>query len=130
MQEDLRYWGYHKGKQCAADGYRPESTIRELLSGRTELSGHRILCLDMPPRAWEINFRVFSLPGDLVSALIGRYCLPVRPDGLPYRADQVAKSLHVPVRIYRWWLTEARRRYRAMLFGASLSDIAMSNVGT
>src|SRR3990167_10486388 len=80
VHSDLKYWGYHRGKQCAADGYSPESTLAHLMTGVSDFVGHRILCLDMPPRAWEIDFCVMALPTDYAAALMGRYCLPTKRD--------------------------------------------------
>lgn len=119
---DLRYWGWWKGIQCAADGYAPESTIKKLLSGRgTAGSRHRVLCKDMPARAWEINGRVMCLPGALRLALFARYCLPVKGNGHPYNEHELATILNVSVRMYRALLVCAKARYKAMIFGQPLN---------
>ena len=60
VYDDLRYWGYYKGRQCAADGYSPENTIAHILSGQSGVVGHRVLVLDMTPRAWQISYSSVS----------------------------------------------------------------------
>jgi hypothetical protein len=122
---DLRYWGLWKGIQCAADGYSPESTIRELLSGRTEISGHRILCKEMPDRAWEIDVRVRQIPLPFRAALFVRYCLQMKENAdksmRPYNEHELARFLDVSVRMYRALLVSAKNRYKTMLFGPPLN---------
>jgi hypothetical protein len=125
---DLKYWGYFKGRQCAADGYPPESTLRELLSGRTDDTGHRILCLDMTPKAWQINARVMTLPTDYIAALIGRFCLPIRSDGHPYEASQIAEALGVGIWTYKHRLTAAKKLYREKIFGPTLRELSQKVV--
>jgi hypothetical protein len=121
---DLKYWGYHKGKQCAADGYSPENTLAQLLSGRSDFGGHRILCLDMPIKAWEINFRVMELPTDYIAVLTARYCLPVKAEnGQPYEAHELAHVLGIAVTTYKYRLTQAKRYYRRLMFGAEVVEL-------
>ena len=114
---DLNYWGFWKGLQLAADGASPINTLAQIMSGRCENPGHRVLCLDMKPRAWQINARVFSLPGDLIAALVARYCLPCKPDGHPYRPYELAPLLGVSPRVYRDRLERGRIKYREMIYG-------------
>lgn len=121
VEADLKYWGFWKGIQCAADGYPPGQTIKELLSGKTEKPGHRVLCKDMPARAWQINAVVMRMPTDLIAALIGRYCLPMKDNGQPFESREIAETLGVPVRTFYFRLGLARRLYRRSLFGAELT---------
>jgi len=118
---DLKYWGFHKGKQCAADGYPPGKSVKEMLAGRGGQSGHRVLVKDMPPRAWEINFRVMRLPSELVAVLIGRFCLPVRADGLPFSEQEVSVALGLSVRTYYRRLQVAKARYKSIIFGSCVA---------
>ncbi len=116
VESDLKYWGYWKGRQCAADGYSPENSIAQIMSGRSDRPGHRVLCLDMKPRAWQINARVLRLPAVLVEALIARYCLPVKLTGHPYQGHELADVLGVSHSVFRQRLADARRQYRAHVF--------------
>ena len=121
---DLKYWGYHKGKQYAADGYSPENTLAQILSGRSDFGGHKILCLDMPQRAWEINYRVMELPTDYIMVLVARYCLPVKSQsGQLYEAPELAELLGVSVSTYKFRLTQAKKYYRRLLFGAEVVEL-------
>ena len=121
---DLKYWGYHKGKQCAADGYSPVNTLDQLMSGRGDCGGHRVLCLDMPPEAWRINARVMELPTDYIAVLLARFCLPVKAhNGQPYDAHELAVILGVSVTTYKFRLTQAKRYYRRLLFGAEVVEL-------
>jgi hypothetical protein len=120
---DLSYWGFWKGLQYAAEGYSPTSTLAQILSGRSDNPGHRVLCLDMKPRAWQINGRLYThLPMNQIGALTARYCLPVRPDGQPYRATELAEFLEVEPVAYLDCLARGRAAYKALIF----SDLALT----
>lgn len=127
VYDDLRYWGYYKGRQCAADGYSPENTIAHILSGQSGISGHRVLVLDMTARAWQINARVFTQPTDQVAVLIARFCLPVKLDGSqagqPYEAGEIAEVLKIDRRTYWERLRLARLDYRRSIFGVPLNEL-------
>ena len=124
VYDDLRYWGYYKGRQCAADGYSPENTIAHILSGQSGVVGHRVLVLDMTPRAWQINGRVMQQPTDNIAVLIGRFCLPVKADtGQPYEAREIADVLRIDLRTYWERLRRARDAYRSSLFGPALAAL-------
>jgi hypothetical protein len=121
VADDLRYWGYYKGRQYAADGSSPENTIANIMSGAGSIPGHKVLVVDMTPRAWQINARVFRLPTDYVSVLVGRYCLPVKhKDGQPYSAEEVAEVLKIGMRIYWGRLSSARSAYRRTIFAETV----------
>jgi hypothetical protein len=114
---DLSYWGFWKGLQYAADGYSPENTLAQIFSGRADNPGHRILCLDMKPRAWQINGRIYvHLPMAQIEAITARYCLPVRPDGQPYRATELAGFLGIAPEDYLDRLARGRASYKAVIF--------------
>jgi hypothetical protein len=118
VRADLSFWGFHKGKQCASDGYSPSNTLAQIMSGRTDNPGHKILCMDMPGRAWEINSEVMRLPRDYVAVLIARYCLPVEPTtGRPYDIEFLANLLGISVPLYRKRLYYAKAAYRVRVFG-------------
>ena len=116
VEGDFKYWGYYKGRQCAADGYPAGATIKEIMAGSVPRPGHRILVKDMTPRAWDINGRIMQLPSEQIEALIGRYCLPVKANGTRYEADEIATAIGVSVRTYHRRLTDARVQYRRILF--------------
>lgn len=124
VNADLSYWGFWKGLQYAAEGYSPTSTLAQIFSGRSDNPGHRILCLDMKPRAWEINGRIYRyLPMDEIEALTARYCLPVRSDGQPYRATELAGFLRIDPEDYLQRLANGRASYRALIF----TDLALTS---
>jgi hypothetical protein len=116
VQQDLKYWGYHKGKQLAADGYPAGQTIKELMAGDSGRPGHKILVRDMPPRAWQINAMLMRLPDHLIEVLVGRYCLPCKPNGNPYESDEIAEFIGVTRRTYFRHLNKARSLYKTMIF--------------
>lgn len=120
---DLKYWGYYKGRQLAADGYSIEDTLYAL-TVCDEKPEHQVLVRDMTPRAWRINGIVMALPTELMEALTGRFCLPVNPVTYqPYKPEEIAKALHIPVRTYQYRLTEGKRRYRRHVFGPDLVEL-------
>lgn len=124
VNADLSYWGFWKGLQYAADGYSPENTLAQIFSGRSDNPGHRVLCLDMKPRAWAINGRLYRyLPMALIEALTARYCLPVKPDGQPYRATELAEFLGIKPEDYINRLARGRALYRSLIF----SDLALTD---
>ena len=115
---DLKYWGYFKGLQYAADGYPAESAIAHIMTGSSPFPGHKVLVLDMTPRAWQINARVMLLPRSLVEVVVGRFCLPVKADtGALYTANEIADVLGIHLRTYFDRLRVARDRYRRSVFG-------------
>ena len=123
VNADLSYWGFWKGLQYAAEGYSPMNTLAQIFSGRSDNPGHRVLCLDMKPRAWAINGRIYNfLPMEEIEALTARYCLPVRPDGHPYRATELAGFLGVTPEDYLMRLGNGRASYRALIF----TDLALT----
>ncbi len=114
---ELKYWGYHKGKQFAAEGWAPSNTLAQIMSGRSDNPGHRILCLDMPASVWPINAAVMRLPTDYVAVLVSRYCLPVEPNtGRPYEAHYLADLLGIGAQTYRDRLSRAREAYSRLIF--------------
>jgi len=118
VRADLSMWGFFKGRQCAADGYSPVNTLDQLMSGRTDNPGHRVLVLDMPERAWAVNRIVMSLPRDYISTLIARYCLPVEPTtGRPYEPAFLSGLLGISLSLYRKRLYYAKAAYRIRVFG-------------
>lgn len=117
VTSELKYWGYHKGKQYAADGWAPESTLTQLLSGRGGTVGHKILVLEMPPEAWRVNAIVMKLATDYIAVLVSRYCLPVvRETGRPYDQAFLAGLLGVDLLTYRARLSKARDAYAGLIF--------------
>lgn len=120
---DLSYWGFWKGLQYAAEGYSPVNTLSQIMSGRSDNPGHRVLCLDMKPRAWQINGRIYGrLPRWQIAALTARFCLPVRADGQPYRATELAGFLEVDPQTYLDDLAQGRAAYKAIIF----TDLALA----
>jgi hypothetical protein len=123
VNADLSYWGFWKGLQYAAEGYSPANTLAQIFSGRSDNPGHRILCLDMKPRAWQINGRIYRyLPMEEIEALTARYCLPVKPEGHPYRATELAELLCIAPEDYLHRLAQGRASYRSLIF----TDLALT----
>lgn len=117
VSSELKYWGFHKGKQFAADGWPPESTIAQLLSGRSDRAGHKILVLEMPADAWQINATIMRLPTDYIAVLVSRYCLPVEPtSGRLYEQAYLAGLLGIDLPTYRARLSLARDAYAGLIF--------------
>lgn len=123
---ELRYWGYHVGKQFAADGYPDQNPLLMLLSGHSDLnplsSKFGVNVKDVPAEAWRINGLVLDVPdfpARMRTTLIARYCLP--PDyetGQPFEAIVIAEALGMPLRSYFRRLSEARERYLSISVGA------------
>jgi hypothetical protein len=101
-----------------------EDTLARLMTGSSTTTEHKVLCKDMPAEAWEINYRVMTLPTDYIAVLVGRFCLPVkRETGQLYEPYEIAEALHIGVWTYRHRLTAAKRRYRSLIFGATLDEL-------
>jgi hypothetical protein len=112
-ESDLKYWGYHVGKQFAADGYPEDNPILVLLCGHSDLNPlaprFGVNLKDIPGEAWAINAIVMRLAGYLRAALIGRYCLPMDYDsGQPINPRLIAEAMQIPVRTYYRRLEQAR----------------------
>lgn len=116
VESDLKYWGYHVGKQFAADGYPSECPLLLLLSGHSDLnplsSKFGVNVADIPGEAWQINSAVMKLRGELRGVLVGRYALPMDYlTGQPIDARIIAEALNMTIRTYFRRLTEARDLY-------------------
>lgn len=116
VDADLKYWGYHVGKQYAADGYPSDSPLLNLLCGHSDLNPMSprfgINVKDIPAEAWRINALVMQLRGELRGVLVGRYCLPVDYEtGQPVRAEVIADALAMSVRTYFRRLAHARDKF-------------------
>lgn len=116
VHSDLSYWGYWKGLQLASEGYSPINTLTQILSGRADRPSHKILCFDMKPRAWEINTKIMAMNRELYEVLVGRYCLPVDPNGQPYSVATVAPLLGISRELFQTRLDRAREQYKSMIF--------------
>jgi len=115
-EADLKYWGFHAGKQFAADGYPADNPILELLCGHSDLNPlapmFGINVKDMPAEAWRINARVLRLRWELRKVLIARYCVPVDYEtGHPLTHAVLALKLGMTPRTYSRRLTEARDKF-------------------
>lgn len=79
-ESDLKYWGYHVGKQYAADGYSEDNPLLTLLCGHSDLNPlaprFGVNVKDIPADAWRINALVMRIVAMLRATLIARYCLP------------------------------------------------------
>ena len=114
---------HEQGAAHAAEGYAPANTLAQLLSGRTDNPGHRILCLDMPARAGLINSVVMRLPTDYVAVLTARYCLPVEPStGRPYEVSFLSELLGISTSVYRFRLHRAKVAYRQKIFSPTIAS--------
>ena len=127
-ESDLKYWGYHVGKQFAADGYPEENPIMALLSGRSDLNPlaprFGVNTKEIPEEAWRINAIVMRIPGFLRATLVGRYCLPVDwQTGRPIEARIIAEALHLSARTYFHRLQRARERYLVLSVSEPLQSL-------
>lgn len=118
VESDFRRWGFWTGVQYAAEGYSPTSTLSQILSGRSDRPGHRILCVDPPEKSrfWEINRRVRKLDRELFEVLVARYALPCRPDGQPYRSSEVAPLIGISGTLFAMRLSAARVHYKRLIY--------------
>lgn len=117
VHAELARWGHWLGRQFASEGYSPSNTIAQIMSGRGSKVGHKILCLDPPPRFWEFNRNVLRLNRELYEVLVARYALPCKYDtGEPYRAVELAAFLGIPLSTYVNRLDAARASYRRLIF--------------
>lgn len=120
VESELRRWGIWTGIQYAAEGYSPMSTLTQILSSKTNKSGHKILCVDPPERSrfWEIHPRVLSLrpQRELYEVLVARYALPRRDDGREFYISELAGFLGITVDSFVERLARAKRGYKVQLF--------------
>lgn len=115
-ESDLRYWGYHVGKQFAADGYPEDNLLLTLLCGHSDINPlapkFGVNMKDIPAEAWCINSLVMRLTAMLRATLIARYCLP--PDyetGQLVEPRLIAAVMDISVREYFYRLNRARDRF-------------------
>lgn len=126
---ELKRWGFWKGLQYAADGWPPSNTLAQIMSGRADRPGHRILVLEMPAEVWRINAAVMKLPTDYVAVLVSRYCLPVQAEtGEPYAVDFLASLLGISPGRYATRLDAARRAYQGQSWKANERDGSATGV--
>ena len=116
VESECKRWGFYLGRQYAADGYSPSSTLAQIYSGRSDNPQHRILCTDPPPIFWEINARVLMLRREYYEVLVARYALPCKADGQPYRTTEVAPLLGITAEVFADRLYLARKGYKRMIF--------------
>lgn len=117
VEWELKYWGYHVGRQYASEGYSPSNTLAQIMSGRGSKVGHKVLCLDPPARFWQFNSNVMQLNRELYEVLVARYAVPCNYDtGQPYRAVELAAFLGIPISKYVDRLALARAGYKRIVF--------------
>lgn len=73
--------------------------------------GHRVLCYEMPERIRATNLMVGRLSDDQYDAVLARYALGVRDDGLKFTMEDKARALGITIVA----LEERLRRARARL---------------
>lgn len=115
-ESDLKYWGFHVGKQFAADGYSEESPLLTLLCGHSDLNPlapkFGVNVKDIPADAWRINALVMRIVAMLRATLIARYCLPPDYDtGLLIDPNILAELMGISQREYFRRLNLARERF-------------------
>jgi len=121
-EADLKYWGFHAGKQFAADGYPADNPILELLCGHSDLNPlaamFGINVGDIPAEAWRINAMVMQLRFEHRGVLIARYALPMDYEtGQPIRPEIIAPALNMTVRTYFRRLRDAREKFARLKLG-------------
>jgi hypothetical protein len=117
VEWELKRWGFWLGRQFASEGYSPSNTLAQIMSGRGSKVGHKILCLDPPPKFWEFNRNVLQLKRELYEVLVARYAIPCKYEtGEPYRATELAAFLGIPISTYVDRLNKARIAYRGLIF--------------
>lgn len=121
-ESDLKYWGYHVGKQFAADGYPEENPLLTLLCGHSDLNPlspkFGVNMKDIPAEAWRINALVMKIAAMLRATLIARYCLPVDYEtGQPINPGLIAEVMGISQREYFYRLNTARDRFLSLSVG-------------
>jgi hypothetical protein len=82
--------------------------------------GHRILCQDMPERVRATNLMVNRLADEQYDAVLAKYALVLRPDGLRFTEDQQAMALDISVEAFKSRLRRARERLVEILANAAV----------
>lgn len=82
--------------------------------------GHRILCQDMPERVRATNLMVNRLADEQYDAVLAKYALVLRPDGLRFTEAQQAMSLDISIEAFRSRLRRARERLIDILANAAV----------
>jgi hypothetical protein len=123
-ESELKYWGYHVGKQFAADGYPSDNPILMLLSGHSDLNPlspkFGVNTKDIPADAWRVNALIMQLGWHHRGPLIARYCLPMDYEtGQPISPSVIAEALLMSLRTYFRRLNEARDKFYLLSVGGS-----------
>lgn len=126
----LRYWGFHAGKQFAADGYPAECPLLMLLSGHSDLNPlspkFGVNVKDIPGEAWRVNALVMRIHGDHRKVLIARYCLPVDYyTGQPIEPRVIAEVLALTTRTYYRRLEDARQKFLLLSAGVGEKTVSL-----
>lgn len=132
-EADLKYWGYHIGKQFAADGYPEDNPLLALLCGHSDVNPlaprFGLNVKDIPAEAWRINAIVMQLAAFLRATLIARYCLPVDYDtGQLIAPAVIADVMLISEREYFRRLSIARDRFFSLSVGETrvLGSVALA----
>lgn len=88
-------------------------------NGGAIFGGHRILCYDMPEWIRGINLIVIRLPDEQYDAVLARYALGLRDDGLRFSRDDQARALSITVDAFDQRLKRARRRFAEIFANAT-----------
>lgn len=81
--------------------------------------GHRILCRDMPERIRVINFMICRLSDEQYDAILARYALDLRDDGLRFSMMDKARALGITLVAFEERLRRARNRLGQILANAT-----------
>lgn len=129
-ESDLKYWGFHVGKQFSADGYAEDNPLLTLLCGHSDLNPlspkFGVNVKDVPAEAWRINAIVMRIVAMLRATLIARYCLPVDYNtGLPIEPHVIAEVMGISQREYFRRLNLARDRFFSLSGGEQRRFLAV-----
>ena len=116
VENELKYHGFWHGLQLAADGASPQGTIEELSMPRGPPSKHRILVTDPPKKWWRIHRVFLLLSFDHRKALIARYSVPPRENGVMLTHKELSAILGWTPSFYAENLRAAKRSYRINVF--------------
>ncbi len=107
---ELNRWGKWLEDNSYYEGHSRECILTAFLSGRSGISGHRILCLDMPSYIYATHGRVLRLPEAEQEAVHLYFAIRVKPDGTAWTIQERCVRSGITEGAMRQRL--ARARYR------------------
>lgn len=121
LEGELNRWGKWIEAHSDYEGFPGVNVLVAFLMGRGGgVSGHKILCLDMPADVYAVHGRVVRLPDEQQEALWLYYVTRLKPNGTLWTLDERCQRARVSQDQLRARLTAARER----LLGISPDGLA------